>query len=163
MIKMIYKSQNCFYLAFLQIIMHQIQVFWMPPSNTYWLPKDLTSLLLTLESLKDSHFWIHMLRLPCPIIVLARFKNNIVSVCIFFIIVIFYFNLAFYLVLFFIKLLYNELLNFSLWKYISFYPTNICSKLGFYQEHCCSHSQFLLTSSCGLRSQAQNTWRTWRL
>ena len=49
-IKVIPKSQNCFYLAFLQIIMHQKHVFWMLPSNRHWLLKDLTSLLLTLES-----------------------------------------------------------------------------------------------------------------
>ena len=36
--------------AFLQIMMHQIQVFWMLPSNIYWLLKGLTSILLTLES-----------------------------------------------------------------------------------------------------------------
>ena len=50
MIKMIPRSQNCFYLEFLQIKMHQIHVFSMLPSNTYWLLKDLTSFLLTYES-----------------------------------------------------------------------------------------------------------------
>ena len=44
MIKMISKSPNYFYLAFLQIMMHKINVFWMQSSNTYWLLKDLTSL-----------------------------------------------------------------------------------------------------------------------
>ena len=37
-------------LEFLQIKMHQIHVFSMLPSNTYWLLKDLTSFLLTYES-----------------------------------------------------------------------------------------------------------------
>ena len=42
--KNIPKSQNYFYLAFLQIITRQIHVFRMLPSNIYWLLKDLTSL-----------------------------------------------------------------------------------------------------------------------
>ena len=54
MIKMVSKSQNCFYLAFLYIMMDQIHIecitSWMLPSNTYCLLKDLTSLWLSLES-----------------------------------------------------------------------------------------------------------------
>ena len=56
-IKMISKSQNCFYLTFLQIMMHQIHVFWMLPSITYWLLKYLTSLLLTLKSFETFAFF----------------------------------------------------------------------------------------------------------
>ena len=43
--------------SFFQIMMHQIHVFWMLPSNTYWLLKDLTSLLLTLESFERFTFF----------------------------------------------------------------------------------------------------------
>ena len=60
MIKMVSKSQNCFYLAFVYIMMHQIHVeciaFWMLPSNTYCLLIDLTSLWLTLESFERFTF-----------------------------------------------------------------------------------------------------------
>ena len=97
------KSQNCFCLVFLQIMMHQIHVFWMLTSNTYSLLKDLMSLLLTLESFKIySHFSIHMLTLPSPIIVHTVFNDNWLFISFF--CCHYYFGLAFfYLVLFFIK------------------------------------------------------------
>ena len=130
MIKMNFRYQNCFYLAFLQIVMPQIHVFWMLPSNTYWLLKDLTSFsYLLLSHLINSHFSSHMLTLLSPTIVLIRFNDNWLFVS-FFYYCHYYFSLViFYLVLFFIRWLYNDLLNFSFCKYISSHSTSICSKL----------------------------------
>ena len=57
MIKIILISRYFLYLAFLQIMMHQIYIFWMLPSHIYWLLKDLTSFLLTLESFERLAFF----------------------------------------------------------------------------------------------------------
>ena len=125
---MIPKSQNCFYLAFLQIMMHQIHVSWILQSNTYWLLKDLTSLLLTTESFET---FILMLTMPSPIIVHTKLNDNrlFVSFCIIVVIILVQSFSTFYLVLFFIKWLYNELLNFLFCQQIPCHPTSICSKL----------------------------------
>ena len=57
MIKIILISRYFLYLAFLQIMMHQTYIFWMLPSHIYWLLKDLTSFLLTLESFERLAFF----------------------------------------------------------------------------------------------------------
>ena len=57
MIKIILISRYFLYLAFLQIMMHQIYIFWMLPSHIYCLLKDLTSFLLTLESFERLAFF----------------------------------------------------------------------------------------------------------
>ena len=57
MIKMVLISRYFLYLAFLQIMMHQIYIFWMLPSHICWLLKDLTSFLLTLESFERLAFF----------------------------------------------------------------------------------------------------------
>ena len=46
MIKMFPKTQNCFYLAFLQMMMYSDCYY---PIGTYWLLKDLTSTLESFE------------------------------------------------------------------------------------------------------------------
>ena len=65
MIKIIPRSRNCFILAFLQVMSYQIPVFFIVSSSTYWLLKDLASLL---RHLNNSRFTIHLLILPSPII-----------------------------------------------------------------------------------------------
>ena len=50
------KSHKYFQLAFLQIMMHQLQLFCMIPSNRYWLLKDLIPLLLTIQSFERFTF-----------------------------------------------------------------------------------------------------------
>ena len=122
---MICKSQNCFYLASFQIMTHKIHVFWMLLSNTYWLPKNLTSLLLTLESFE---------RLTFVNTFQQQYTQDLIIIgCLHFFLLLslIFWSLLVNFVLFFIKWLYNELLNFSFAKYISSHPTSICSKLGF--------------------------------
>ena len=130
MIKMIPKSQNCLYLAFLQMMMYQTHAFWMLPSDTYWLLKDLTSLLLTLELFEILTFLKNILTLLSSTIVHKRFNHNWLFVS-FFYYCHYYISLVFfYLVLSFIEWLYDDLLNFSFCKYISYiYIPDDC---GFY-------------------------------
>ena len=89
-----------------------------------------------MSCLEDSHFWIHMLKLPPPTIVHIRFNDNrllFLFLCVYlFYYCRYYFSLVLcYLVLLFIKWLYNERLNFSFCKYISSHPTSIYSKVEF--------------------------------
>ena len=99
------------------------------PSNTYWLLKELTSLLLTLESFKGFTFFNTYINIPSPTIVHTRFNDNWLFVS-FYYYYHYYFRVDFfYLVLFFIKWLYIDLLNFLFCKYISSHPTSICPKL----------------------------------
>ena len=104
------KSQNCFCLAFLQIMMYQIHIFWMLPSNTYWLLKYLTS--LNSWVVWNIHiFSMHILILPSLTIVHTRFNDNWLLLS-FFYYCHYYFHLVFfYLVLFFMKWFYNDLVN----------------------------------------------------
>ena len=122
MIKMIGRSQDCFYLAFLQIMMHQIHLFWILPSHKYLLLNYLTSLLLIFESFEHFRFFNTYVK--------TTVSDGNWMLLFFFYYCHYCFSLfLFCLVLFFIKWLYNELLNFSLCKYISSHPRSIYSKL----------------------------------
>ena len=46
------------------------------PSNAYWLLKELTSLLLTLESFKVFTFFNTYINIPSPTIAHTRFNDN---------------------------------------------------------------------------------------
>ena len=91
-VKMISKSQKYFYLVFVSVMMHQIQVFSKLSYKTYWLLKDPdTSLTNFWVVLKDLHFWINMLTLLSPIMVHTRFNDNRLLVTFFIIAIIFLF------------------------------------------------------------------------
>ena len=129
MIKMISISQNCFYLAFLHIMMHQIHVFWMLQFITYWLLKYFTSLLLILESFEIFTFFTTYVNISSPSIVQTRFHDNGLFVSFFYYRHYHFSLVVLYLVLFYTKWLYNDLLNFSFCECISFHTRSICSKL----------------------------------
>ena len=111
MIKLISKSQNCFYLGFLQIMMHQIQVIWKLPYYILDIKKFDVRLTSCCLVLKDLNFLIHTLTLLPPTVVHARFNDNKMFVFFYYYCRCCLSPVIFCLVLFSIKWFYNQFLN----------------------------------------------------
>ena len=111
MIKLISKSQNCFYLGFLQIMMHQIQVIWKLPYYILDIKKFDVRLTSCCLVLKDLNFLIHTLTLLPPTVVHARFNDNKMFVFFYYYCHCCLSPVIFCLVLFSIKWFYNQFLN----------------------------------------------------
>ena len=111
MIKLISKSQNCFYLGFLQIMMHQIQVIWKLPYYILDIKKFDVRLTSCCLVLKDLNFLIHTLTLLPATVVHARCNDNKMFVFFYYYCRCCLSPVIFCLVLFSIKWFYNQFLN----------------------------------------------------